>query len=131
MSNRKCFTTDNPWEAKAGYARAVRIGNHIEVAGTTALEKDKVVGQGNMYEQTLFVFKKIKQAIEKMGGKLDDVVRTRVYVTDINLWEEAARAHAEVFEKIKPVTTILEVPQLIRPDLLIEAEASAYVVEKE
>lgn len=129
MSKRSCFTTDNPWEAKGGYARAVRIGNIIEVAGTTALEKDKVVGQGNMYEQTLFVFMKIKQAIEKSGGRLEDVVRTRVYVTDINLWEDAAQAHAEVFGRIKPVTTILEVPRLIRPDLLVEAEASAYLVE--
>lgn len=128
MSNRTCISSGNPWEITAAYSRAVRVGNFIEVAGTTALEKNKVSGQGNMYNQTLFILqKKIAKALQELGSGLEDVIRTRIYLTDINLWEEAARAHAEVFKDIRPVTTFIEVPRLIRPDLLVEIEASAVI----
>lgn len=125
MSNRINLSSDNQWEVIAGYSRLVRINNIIEVAGTTALEKDKVTGQGNMYEQTHFILEKIGRSLEEAGSSLNDVIRTRIYLTDINLWEEAARAHADIFRDIRPVTTFVEVPRLIRPDLLVEIEASA------
>lgn len=128
MKKRQNIASNNPWERQASYSRAVRVGNVIEVAGTTALEEDKVVGQGNMYEQTLYILKeKISKALKEAGGSLEHVVRTRIYITDINLWEEAARAHSEVFEDIRPASSFLEVPRLIRVDLLVEVEATAII----
>jgi enamine deaminase RidA (YjgF/YER057c/UK114 family) len=128
MEKRQKISSNNPWERQASYSRAIRVGNVVEVAGTTALEEDKVVGQGNMYEQTLYILKeKINKALKEAGSSLDHVVRTRIYITDINLWEEAARAHTEVFEDILPVSTFLEVPRLIRVDLLVEVEATAII----
>lgn len=128
MKKRLNIASNNPWEKQAGYSRAVRIGNVVEVAGTTALEEDKVIGQGNMYEQTLYILReKIGKALKDAGSSLEDVIRTRIYITDINLWEEAARAHAEVFEDIRPASTLLEVPGLIRVDLLVEIEATAII----
>lgn len=130
MKKRQNIASNNPWERQASYSRAVRVGNVIEVAGTTALEEDKVVGQGNMYEQTLYILKeKISKALKEAGGSLEHVVRTRIYITDINLWEEAARAHSEVFEDIRPASSFLEVPRLIRVDLLVEIEATAIIPE--
>lgn len=130
MKKRQNIASNNPWEKQAAYSRAVRIGNVVEVAGTTALEEDKVVGQGNMYEQTLYILQeKIAKALKEAGASLEDVIRTRIYITDINLWEEAARAHAEVFENIRPASTLLEVPGLIRVDLLVEVEATAIISE--
>lgn len=129
MSKRINISSDSIWEARAGYSRAVRINNIIEVSGTTAVKNDKVVGQGNIYEQTLFILERINKSLQQLDSSLEDVIRTRMYVTDINLWEDAARAHEEVFRDIKPATTMVEVPSLIRPDLLIEIEASAVVPE--
>ncbi len=130
MENKINVTSDSIWETKVGYSRAVRINNIVEVSGTTAVENDKVVGQGNIYEQTLFILERIGKALQEAGSSLEHVIRTRMYVTDINLWEDAGRAHEEVFRNIKPATTLVEVPGLIRPDLLIEIEATAVVPDK-
>jgi enamine deaminase RidA (YjgF/YER057c/UK114 family) len=115
------------WEDIAGYSRAIRAGNVIEVAGTTASDGENLVGKGDIYEQACFIFKKIESALEKAGGSLTDVVRTRMFVTDISQWEEATRAHAEFFKEIRPVTTLVEVSRLIDPAMLIEIEATAIV----
>src|SRR5689334_22143864 len=106
---RKNFSSQSPWEEKVGYSRAVRVGNIIEVAGTTAGGPDN---PGDMYEQTVFVFKKIESVLMAAGSSIKDVVRTRMFVTDISLWEEAGRAHAEFFKDIKPVATMVEVSKL-------------------
>ncbi len=113
------------WEDIVGYSRAVKVGNIIEVSGTTAVEDGKVVGVDNAYEQTKFILGKINNALIKAGGNLDNVVRTRMYVTDITLWEDIARAHREIFGEIKPAATMVEVSRLIDDDLLIEIEVTA------
>jgi len=122
---RKNFSSGSKWEGIVGYSRAVRIGNVIEVAGTTASDGENVVGKGNMYEQTKFIFQKIENVLLETGSSMKDVVRTRMFVTDISKWEEAGRAHAEFFKDIQPVTTMVEVSKLIHPDLLIEIEVTA------
>ena len=116
------------WEDIVGYSRAVRIGNTIEVAGTTAVnENGDVVGAGNPYEQTRFVLGKIEQALQSAGASLKDVVRTRMFVTDIQQWEQIGRAHGEFFREIKPAATMVEVKALISPELLVEIEATAII----
>ena len=116
------------WEDIVGYSRAVRIGNTIEVAGTTAVnENGDVVGAGNPYEQTRFVLGKIEQALRSAGASLKDVVRTRMFVTDIQQWEQIGRAHGEFFREIKPAATMVEVKALISPELLVEIEATAII----
>ena len=119
--------TDSPWEEIVGYSRVVRVGNIIEVAGTTAIDGDKLVGKGNMYEQTAFILKKIEKSLLRMGIPMSDVVRTRMFVTDISRWQEAGKAHGEFFKEIKPVTTMVEVSKLINSEFLIEIEATAIV----
>jgi enamine deaminase RidA (YjgF/YER057c/UK114 family) len=114
-----------PWEAKVGYSRAVRIGNIVEVSGTVSVDGDKVIGINNAYEQTKHALAKIEAALVKAGASLHDVVRTRMFVTDISKWEEIGRAHGEFFHGIRPVTTMVEVSRLIGPDLLVEIEATA------
>lgn len=121
------ISSGTPWEAKVGYSRAVRIGNIVEVSGTVSVDGDKVIGKGNAYEQTKHALAKIEAALVKAGASLHDVVRTRIYVTDISQWEEIGRAHGEFFHGIRPVTTMVEVSRLIEPDLLVEIEASAVV----
>lgn len=113
------------WENIVGYSRAVRIGNIIEVSGTTAVEDGKVVGVDDAYEQTKFILGKINNALIKAGGNLENVVRTRMYVTNITLWEDVARAHQEIFGNIKPAATMVEVSRLIDDELLIEIEVTA------
>lgn len=113
------------WEAKVGYSRAVRIGNIVEVSGTVSVDGDKVIGINNAYEQTKHALAKIEAALVKAGASLHDVVRTRMFVTDISKWEEIGRAHGEFFHGIRPVTTMVEVSRLIGPDLLVEIEATA------
>lgn len=115
------------WEDIVGYSRAVRIGNVIEVSGTTAVEDGKVVGLENAYEQTKFIFGKINNALIKAGANLENVIRTRMYVTDITYWEEIAKAHSEIFGHIKPAATMVEVSRLIDDDLLVEIEVTAIV----
>lgn len=127
MSERHYISSNSPWEDIVVYSRAVRVGNLIEVSGTTAVDGDSIIGKGNVYEQTRFIFQKTEKALHQAGSGLQDVVRTRMYVTDISKWEEIGKAHAEFFSKIKPAATMVEVKSLINPDLLIEIEVTAYV----
>ena len=122
---RKNIGSGSPWEDIVGYSRAVRIGNIIEVAGTTAMDGDVLIGRGDVYAQTIFIFKKIEKALQAAGAGLADVVRTRMFITDIAKWEEAGKAHGEFFKNIKPVSTMVEVSNLIDADLLIEIEVTA------
>lgn len=122
---RKQVFTGSPWESTVGYCRAIRIGERIEVAGTTAMQGGEVVGKGNPYEQTRFILQLIEKALGDLGASLTHVVRTRMFVTDISRWEEFGRAHGEFFRDIQPVATMVEVQALIDPDLLIEIEVEA------
>lgn len=122
---RKNISSGSPWEEIVGYSRAVRVGNIIEVAGTTAMDGEKLIGKGDMYAQAFFIFKKIEMVLLEANATLNDVVRTRMYVTDISRWEEAAKAHSDFFKTTKPVATMVEVSRLINNDLLIEIEATA------
>jgi enamine deaminase RidA (YjgF/YER057c/UK114 family) len=128
-SERRNISSGAKWEDIVGYSRAVRVGNIIEVAGTTAVEGDAVIGKGNLYEQTRFILQKIEKVLAEAGASINDVVRTRMYVTDIRNWEDAGRAHGEFFRIIKPASTMVEVSDLIHPDLLIEIEVTAIVSE--
>ena len=128
MSTRKNISSASPWEDKVGYSRAVRIGNIIEVSGTTAVDGDKIIGD-NVYEQAKFIFQKIEIALKKANASMKDVIRTRTYITDISKWEEAAKAHAEFFRDVKPAATMVEVSALIDPKLLLEIEVSAIAGE--
>lgn len=122
---RKNFSSGAKWEDIVGYSRAVRVGNTLEVTGTVAADENGVVGKGDMYAQTKFALQKIEKVVKEAGFGMEDVVRTRLFVTDISKWEEAGKAHAEFFKNIKPCTTLLEVSKLIEPDYLIEIEATA------
>ncbi|PSL46477.1 enamine deaminase RidA (YjgF/YER057c/UK114 family) [Chitinophaga niastensis] len=124
---RTIYSSGAIWESKVGYSRAVRVGNVIEVSGTVAVDNDKVVAEGNAYEQTKFALAKIEVALINAGATLHDVVRTRMFVTDISKWEEYGRAHGEFFKSIKPATTMVEVSKLIDPRYLVEIEATAIV----
>ena len=124
---RKNISSDSPWEDIVGYSRAVRVGNIIEVAGTTAMDGETLIGKGDIYLQTVFIFKKIEKALQAAGASLTDVVRTRMFVTDIAKWEEVGKAHGECFKEIKPVASMVEVSKLINEDLLIEIEVTAIV----
>jgi enamine deaminase RidA (YjgF/YER057c/UK114 family) len=115
------------WEERFGYSRAVRIGNVIEVAGTTAVDGDEIVGKGNIYEQTKFIFRKIEKALHEAGAEIKDVVRTRMFVTDISQSEEIGKAHAEFFKDIKPAASMIEVAGFINAELLIEIEVTAII----
>lgn len=121
---RKNFSSGAKWEDIVGYSRAVQVGNTLEVTGTVASDENGVVGKGDMYRQTQFALQKIEKVVLQAGFSMNDVVRTRLFVTDISKWEEAGRAHAEFFINIKPCTTLLEVSRLIEPDYLIEIEAT-------
>lgn len=125
MSQRQLISSGSPWEDIVGYSRAVRVGNVVEVAGTTAVDGDCVVGEGDVYEQTRFIFQKISKALAEAGSSIEQVVRTRMYITDISRWEEAGKAHGEVFSSVKPASTMVEVSALIDNRLLIEIEATA------
>ncbi|CAN7449339.1 RidA family protein [Paenibacillus sp. LjRoot153] len=127
--NRTRVFTGSPWEPVVGYCRAIRIGDRIEVAGTTAMKDGEVVGVGNAYEQARFILQTIEKALQELGAQLSDVVRTRMFVTDISLWEEFGRAHGEYFRDVQPVATMVEVKALIDPKLLIEIEVEAIVTE--
>jgi enamine deaminase RidA (YjgF/YER057c/UK114 family) len=122
---RQKISSASPWEDIVGYSRAIRVGNIIEIAGTTAMDGEVLVGKGDVYAQTLFIFKKIENALIEAGGSLNDIVRTRMYIVDISKWEEAGKAHGEFFKDIKPVSTMVEVSKLINTDLLIEIEVTA------
>lgn len=127
MKTRKNISSGSSWEDIIGYCRAVRIGKVVEVSGTTAVDNGKVVGENNPYEQTRFILAKIEKALIEAGATMTDVVRTRMFVTDISRWEEVGRAHGEFFRDIKPATCMVEVKALIEPTLLVEIEVTAIV----
>ena len=127
MTKRINISSGAPWEQVVGYSRAVRVGNLVEVSGTIAAENGAIVGKGDPRAQTRYILGKIEQVLKDAGAELKDVVRTRMYVTDIRLWEEIGRAHGEYFGDIKPATSMVEVAQLIEPFYLVEVEATAYM----
>lgn len=125
---RQNISTGTPWERVVGYSRAVRIGDHVWVCGTTASnENGEVMGVGDPYEQTVYIFRKIERALNEAGATMADVVRTRMFVVDISQWEEIGRAHGEFFREIRPASTMVEVSKLIDPNHLIEIEVDAYL----
>ena len=124
---KQWYSSGAEWEDIAGYSRAVKVGNRIEVAGTTSVKNGHLVGKDDIYLQTKTILGIIQDAIEGLGGKIEDTVRTRMFVTDISQWESVAKAHGEVFKSIKPASTMVEVSGLIDPDMLIEIEATAVI----
>lgn len=123
------FGSNAPWEDQVGYCRVVKHGNHISVAGTTAVIDGQIIGKGDAYKQAVCIFQKIKDVIEQAGGSLSGIIRTRIYVTNIQRdWEAIGKAHNEFFDDNRPVATMVEIQALIDPDLLIEVEAEALIL---
>ena len=125
---RQNISGTSPWETPVGYSRAVRVGNVIHVAGTTATMNGEVVGIDDAYEQTRVILKIVEAVLKEAGATLADVVRTRIFVTDISRWEEVGRAHGEVFRNIRPAATMVQVAALIDPQHLVEIEAEAILL---
>ena len=122
------ISSGTPWEATVGYSRAVRVGEHVFVSGTTASDESGAVhGIGDPYAQAAYIFRKIERALAEAGATLGDVVRVRMFVTDISRWEEVGRAHGELFSSIRPVTTMVEVSKLISPEHMVEIEVDALI----
>ncbi len=125
--NRTNISSGAKWENIVGYSRAVRVGNTVEIAGTTAVVNGVVVGHDDVFVQSCCIFEKIEAALQQAGASLSHVVRTKAYITDITRWEEYAKAHSKFFDSIRPVTTLVEVSALVDPDLLVEVEVTAIV----
>ena len=128
MLERKKVSSGTTWEDYVGYSRAIRAGHHVEVSGTVAVDENGyVVGKNDAYHQTQYIIKKIEKALKEVGATLEDVVKTRIYVSDINNWQKIGQAHGEFFKNIKPASTLFEVSTLIGIDFLVEIEATAIV----
>ncbi|MFM7131345.1 MAG: RidA family protein [bacterium] len=127
MANRQLITSGSAWEPKMGYSRAVKVGNVVHVSGTTSSSPEGVKGINDPREQTRVILEIIEKALAEAGATLKDVVRTRIYVTDISRWQEVAEAHGSTFGEIRPATAIVEVSKLISPDMMVEIEAEAII----
>jgi len=129
MVKREKFSTGAPWEEKVGYSRAIKSGKVIEISGTIALDSEgNSLAAGDPFQQTVEIIKIAKAVLEEAGSSLADVIRTRIYVTDISRWEEVGRAHGEYFREINPATSMVEVSALIRPESMVEIEFTAHLI---
>lgn len=125
--SKQIYTEGSPWEPIVGYARAVKIGNVIEISGTTATVNGEVIGKDDVYLQTKTILQKFEKVLIELGATMNDVVRTRIFCTDISQWEKIGKAHGEFFSEIKPTTGMYQISKLISDDLLVEIEATAVI----